>query len=369
MSKKEFDPFSTGEFESMKDKIMAGVEVPESFSAEDYAAEQLEGLGVPGMEQELNALKDDLRNQEAMRRARMGTARSEVSRMGAIEGRLGEIERQEGERIDTINRMIAYKQDQLGSAYGAIEFMINLKQIDFDNGMKLYSTQLDASLNIYKQLRSEFESDRTFDQALIQDQRDHATATLQIYTNLITSGNLTYEGLDSSTKTQLKKLEVQSGLGIGFTSNLRMKPGENIKSITQRDDADGYTYANILTVQPDGSLKLTKQRLGKFYVAPKSAPKGPSASEIQTEKLAQATSKVSQGMSAGQGGDGKVSPTIYNANRSYWDNEGGNVLDFDDKYGGFINDEHYWNVAEKKWGGAQYHVTPSKAPERPEYLD
>ena len=283
MSNTEFDPFSTGEFDTMKGQLLAGVETPEVFSAEQLAASKSELMGVPGMEEELNSLKDELRTQEATRRARVGETRGEVSRMGAIEGRVGEVERQEAERMDTINRMIAYKQDQLNTAYGAIEFMINLKQIDYDNGMRMSSTQLDANISMYKQLRSDFESDRTFEQALIQDQRDHATATLQIYTNLITSGNLTYNSLDRGTKTELKKLEVESGLGIGFTSNLRMTPGENIKSITQRDGSDGYTYADILTVQPDGSLKLTSQRLGSFYRAPR-ASSGTSAADKQTAK-------------------------------------------------------------------------------------
>jgi len=272
MSNTEFDPFSTGEFDTMKGQLLAGVETPEVFSAEQLAASKSELMGVPGMEEELNSLKDELRTQEATRRARVGETRGEVSRMGAIEGRVGEVERQEAERMDTINRMIAYKQDQLNTAYGAIEFMINLKQIDYDNGMRMFSTQLDANISMYKQLRSDFESDRTFEQALIQDQRDHATATLQIYTNLITSGNMTYAGLDSGTKTELKKLEVQSGLGSGFIANLQMTPGADIQSITQSEEADGYTYANILRVDAGGNITVEKKRLGRFYVAPKSAP-------------------------------------------------------------------------------------------------
>jgi len=161
--------------------------------------------------------------------------------------------------------------------------MINLKQIDYDNGMRMFSTQLDANISMYKQLRSDFESDRTFEQALIQDQRDHATATLQIYTNLITSGNLTYNSLDRGTKTELKKLEVESGLGIGFTSNLRMTPGADIQSITQSEDADGYTYANIIRVDANGNITVEKKRLGRFYVAPK-APSGPSAYTVQKDQ-------------------------------------------------------------------------------------
>ena len=264
LSSTEFDPFATGEFENLQDQIMAGVEMPETFSAEQYAMTQSELTGVPGMEEELNALKNDLRTQEAIKRSRVVTAEGRASSMGAIEGRIGEIERQEMDRIDYINRMIAYKQDQLNTAYGAIQFVIDLKQIDFNNAMTLYSTQLDANLSMYKQLRSEFESDRTFEQQLIQDQRDHATATLQIYTNLVTSGNLTYSNLDSGTRTELKKLEVQSGLGIGFLSNLKMTPGEDIKSITQRQGRDGYMYADILRVNADGSLTTTSQRLGTY---------------------------------------------------------------------------------------------------------
>ena len=264
MEDTEFDPFSTGDFDELEEQIMAGVETPELFNAEEEALTKSELLGVPGMEEELNALKDDLRIQEAIRRSRKATAEGRASSMGAIEGRVGEIERQEMDRIDHINRMIAYKQDQLNTAYGAIQFMIDLKQIDFNNAMTLYGTQLDANLSIYKQLRSEFESDRTFEQQLIQDQRDNATATLQIYTNLITSGNMTYGELDKGTKAELKKLEVQSGLGIGFLSNLKIAPGENIKSITQRQGRDGYMYVDILKVNADGSLTTTSKRLGTY---------------------------------------------------------------------------------------------------------
>ena len=358
----DFDPFSTGEFDELKGSIMAGVEAPEAFSAVDLASSKSEALGVPGMEEDLNILKNDLRTEEAIRRSRLDTTRGEASRQGAIEGRVGEVERQEMERLEDINRLIAYKQDQLNTAYGAIEFAINLTQMDWDNAMTLYSTQLDANLSMYKQLRGEFESDRTFEQQAIADQRDHATATLQIYTNLITSGNMEYNSLDSGTKTEIKKLEVQSGLGSGFTANLQMTPGANIKSITQRQGNDGYTYADVLTVNPDGSMQVTSEKLGKYYKAPTGGGGGGGLTYSQTEdqKVQQLGSLVGDALSSATGSDGRVSPIAYNRERSFYVSEGGSGSDFDKEYAGFINGEHYWNVKSGLWSGVNYQtsITP-----------
>jgi hypothetical protein len=68
-----------------------------------------EQMGVAENESLLNDLKAQLEEQYATRRTRTQTAEGGQVSMGVIAGRVGEIERQENERIDAIGRPFEFK--------------------------------------------------------------------------------------------------------------------------------------------------------------------------------------------------------------------------------------------------------------------
>ena len=61
-----------------------------------------------------------------------------------------------------------------------------------------------------------------------------AQANLQIYTNAITAGNLSYAGMSGDQKLMISKLEAQSGLPVGFIGNLQMSPQDRLLSINDK---------------------------------------------------------------------------------------------------------------------------------------
>lgn len=242
----------------------ANATAPVAPNLEQTYSELRQSMGVSTLETEINDLKALQREQEAIKRERIAATRGEVSRQDAIEGRVGQIERQENERIDALNRDIAYKVDFINSAMNTIDKLMTFKQMDFQNAKDLWETNVQTSLALYKQFRSDYEFDKTFEEQQKQNAIDNATANLNMYVKLITEGNLTYAGLDATTKAEINQLELTSGLGIGFVSKLKMTPGANIKDIIQRVDPNtGIKYADVLYVQPDGSIKIKTQKLGK----------------------------------------------------------------------------------------------------------
>jgi len=64
-----------------------------------------------------------------------------------------------------------------------------------------------------------------------------------------------------------------------------------------------------------------------------------------------------------QGKDSYVSPTDWNAMRSYYIKAGGSGKDFDEEYGYLINPTHYWNQKDGIWKDVKYQTT--YVPDRP----
>jgi len=222
------------------------------------------------MEQNLNLLKSELRDAEARMRERSQEQEGGRVSLGVIAGRVSEIERQEMVRIDMLNRQIQRETDTINSAYGIIDTYVELENTDYTNAANAYQAAFENNMAINAAYRKAYESKRDFEQQLIERDQDMAVANLQIYADMIVSGSMTWTGMSSAQKTAIHKLEVKSGLGYGFISKLKMPPGSDIMSITNRTDQSGMQWADIVYVNPDGSTRVEHQKLGQEYIAPKS---------------------------------------------------------------------------------------------------
>lgn len=251
--------------------------IPEAPSLVDLYEKKREEYGIEDLEAQINDLKGEEDEIHARLRQRRHAEEGKPVAMGVMAGRVSEVERQERENLDFVQRQMARKVDQVQAAYGAVEMIVNLTNTDFQNAMSVYNTQFKTKMAIYEQFRAVKKEE--LDE--YHRQQEVARANLEIYTKLITDGNMTYDTLPTKAKLQIAKMEIQSGLGIGFVKKLRMKPGEDIKSITTRVDAGGNKYADIMRVSPDGKLTVEHQYLGKEWVA--SQHKAPSKPKKQTE--------------------------------------------------------------------------------------
>lgn len=255
--------------------------IPEAPSMVDTFGELRDEYGLADMEAGLNTLKAEQEETEAIMRQRKTSEEGKRVGLGVIAGRVSEVERQEMDRLDFIGRQISRKTDQINSAYNVIGMVMDLTQTDYNNAMTTYQAQFGQIMAVHDAMVQErafqygvYKDEREFEQHLIERDQDMAMANLQIYTEMITSGSMDWGGMSETVKTEIHKLEIKSGLGFGFVSGLKMPPGSNIKSVTKRQDQSGMEWADVIYVNPDGSISVESKQLGQGYVTPRAASGG-----------------------------------------------------------------------------------------------
>lgn len=237
---------------------------PTAPKLQDTYNELREQYGVDVIEKDLAALKDYERQVQARRRLRTGQERDQRVGMGVISGRVNEIEQQENEEIDFVNRQIQTKVEQVNSAYQVIDLMVKFGQMDFDNAMTSYNTMLNKTLKTYELFNEKFQDTRDFNQRLIEKKQEHAMANVQIYMDMIRNGNIFYDKMSTEEKTNLAKLEVQSGLGIGFIQKMNMDPDKQKQIIGKRvDPGNGNEYVQYMVTDRNGNRKIEDMFLGQ----------------------------------------------------------------------------------------------------------
>lgn len=209
--------------EQISAQIEPDIAQPEPINRVETFEQMREEYGLPALETQLNDLKSQLRDEYAVRRQRTQAAEGEPVALGVIGGRVSEIERQEAERIDTINREIAFLTDQISTAYGVMDTYINLMGMDYQDAYQRYQDEYDKNLQIYKLVDEE-----------LDERKASARANLQTFANAIMSGNLSYGQLSQDQKLSINKLELQSGLPVGFVSSLRMSPSDQLLSVNDK---------------------------------------------------------------------------------------------------------------------------------------
>jgi hypothetical protein len=107
--------------------------------------------------------------------------------------------------------------DELNTRYNIIKTMIDYMGLDYNDAVAAYDREYSQNLQIYQQIVTED-----------NEAKASARANLTTMANLITSGNMNFNQLDSSQRLMINKLEVQAGLPIGFTSSLQMSPEDKI---------------------------------------------------------------------------------------------------------------------------------------------
>lgn len=306
--------------ESIVQQIQPDQAAPEPLNRVQEFENLREQYGVADLETNLTDLKAEQEALIAEKRRRTQAEEGKTVPLGVIGGRVSEIERQENERLDVINRTINTVTDQLQTSYGVIETYINLSGLDYQDAVSAYDREFNQNLQIYKLVDEE-----------LDQQQSNARANLQIYANAIISGNIDYNSLSSDQKAFVSKLEVQSGLPIGFTASLKAdNAGGKVLSTSTRESG-GQKYADVVMQMPDGSMKVVTQSLG--------AVSGSGSSKTtESELLRTASRDMTLTLSSKSGGDGYVSPTTWNVASKAWTAETGeNQEDFAKKFGSYVN--------------------------------
>lgn len=268
-------------------KLKPNIDKPNPPSLVDIYDQLRKDFNLDGLEQSLNSLEaqrveveDRLRQRADFQRSQKGVS------LSVIGGRVGEVERQERENLYLIDRQTQTLNNQYNTANNVIQLYTQLFETDYQNARQFYTDAFQQNLALYQEVEGKRRFEKQFKEDVKRDKRDFneskrrfdieqknqeqtfARANLQIYMDMFTNGNMTYDKLSNKQKRQINKLEIQAGLPAGFMSTVKMTPGANIKHIGTRVGADGNQYVDMLVLNPDGTYSTQSQFLGSVYRAP-----------------------------------------------------------------------------------------------------
>lgn len=247
----------------------------------DYQG-QLAGLrsryNVQQDEQGLQALDDEAMAIENDLVARRNAARSQPVAMGVIAGRVGEIEKQQMERLNQVNRdrqylanSLAQKQSIIGSMMDAYGADYKAAQDDFDSK---YNHAMDA-INMFRQIKKDETDEKAamanaalaqkkFEEEKTQKRKDDASAKLKVIYDAIGDGTMDPNLIKNPAMAlQMAQLEIQSGYPIGtFTGMMSKNPDKKIQSTVESINEKGEKILSFVMTDRNGTPTVVQKNLG-----------------------------------------------------------------------------------------------------------
>ncbi len=311
----------------ISNSIFGGEKRAEAPSMLESFTKYREQYGVDELETGLSELQKQAQLIQDRNRARRLAEEEKGVPMNVIEGRKGEIDKQDQLALDTINREIKYTSDLINTKLNIVNNLMNFKKLDYEFAKNDYDTTFNQSIslmNVAKGIKEEEKSEE-------EKKTDNARANLQIMYNAVLGGGADFSSIDPEQKTLITKLEMQAGLPVGFYQTLQNK---NIKgdilSTTTRE-AGGVKYADIITRNQDGSMSVKSIKVG----ASSSGSGGGNLSS--SEQLSEARKIVGPQLQSQRGPDNFVTIEAYNKGKDAWINAGFGADDYDKSFKSYLN--------------------------------
>lgn len=307
--------------EELKAQLTPTTPLPDALNRAKRFDELRTQYGVSALEEGLNGLKAEQEALIAENRQRVNAQRGQGVAGNVVAGRIGEVERQTQERLDYIGRQISRATDELSTKYNVINLYMGFENLDYQDAVQRYEQEYTRNVQIYemiagqqKQARSEFEYDQ-----------QAARANLQIYANAITSGNLNAGSMSDDQKLMLNKLEVQSGLPIGFVSSLNLSPKDRLININEKT-------GEALVVGENGGFQVIQTGFSSG-----AGTGGGSAKVGSNEYNANIRSTMSSKLSQIANSYGHISPEQWRGALNAYVQDGGTREDFIKNFGQFAD--------------------------------
>ncbi|EKE25867.1 MAG: hypothetical protein ACD_5C00016G0016 [uncultured bacterium] len=300
------------------------IKAPDAPNFADTFSDLRAGAGVSELEDEMNTLNAQAEEIAAGFRTTKANEEGKYVMTNVAEGRVSQEERAANERLDAVNRRINTITNQLNTAYKVIDMTMTYKGMDYNAAVATYNTQFSNHIQAINLVKGIDDSIKTEQQREI----DNARANLQIVSNNLANSTEGWSGLSKSQKNTIAKLEAQAGLPQGTFANIAVKnPGGEIITTKSWQDGSGKEYVSVVTRQKDGSLKTNNMYVGQG--------KAPSSDNNNSDTRTQtAIDKVTTAFDSLKGGDGKVSPEVWNDFRKLWT---GSTSDFDSRFSSYVN--------------------------------
>lgn len=252
-----YDPLEDGSVDKfMEENLGMTGSMPEAPKYVDMYKDMKEQFGVDELEQSMNWYKDMIRREELLLNQQKNYQREQPVRLGVIEGRVDKATRDRQEQMQWYGNELSRVSDMAQSAYGQIQMIMQLTQMDYETAKDTYQTEFNNRMSVYKTLSDQFNADRAF-----------ASTQWSMMASYISKGQTSWDKFTPEQKAQIAKYEVQMGMPIGFMSKLQMEAGANIISTTQRVAQNGSTYTDIVYKDLDGAIKTKSVYTGKTRIA------------------------------------------------------------------------------------------------------
>lgn len=302
----------------LKTELAPSVERPELIDRAGKFEELRKEQGLEALEQTLVEIKAEEEKVYATLRQRKALAEGKPVATGVIAGRVGEIEKQERENLDFVQRRKSRVIDELNMKYNVVNTYMNFFGLDYQDAVKRYDTEFSQNVDMYKIVTGR--QDAALDQ--YNKDRANASANLTMIMNAASAGNIDYASMSEDQKVMISKLEAQAGMPLGTMSSIRKDPDADILFTTSDNGVTQVGFRNA-----DGTIRVEKYG---------TSTKKPTEKQERVE----AFSDMARTLNELGGGDKLVSPQEWKSTRSAWIKEGFDARDFDEAFRGEHVDEN-----------------------------
>lgn len=249
---------STAELiQQYKDLLPSATDRPDRPNLLQTYQDMAEQYGLTGLQEELNQLKAQEDDIVAQRRIRQQANRNDPVAMDVIQGRASEIDYQENERLDFVQRQKARKVDEINMVMGTVTMLMDLTQKDYANAVADFDSRFSQALQTINLF-----------QTIQRDQRDeywkyvqNAQAVAKVNLDLIREGGLDYNRMSPDQRLQLDQVAIAAGFGAGFFASVKVDPKANLIATTAM--ADGRVQ--LVYSNPDGTIRTEIQGVADPY--------------------------------------------------------------------------------------------------------
>jgi len=230
-------------------------------SLQEEFTEQRAALGVGELEGSLSQIDADIAKLDADMASLLPEEENRRVSVRQIRRRQSEEELQfNRQRRDLVAERNSIA-NQLNMKYGVLNTMVSLAGKDIDNAQQDYQAEFNRAIQMINLTQGIEDTAKTD----AQRKTDNARANVQIMSNLLKSGNLNFDDLDEATRLDLKNMEIQAGLPIGFTEFVNEVIEEPITSfLQQHTDDHGNRIQPVGIINADGTFSVQNINLGQI---------------------------------------------------------------------------------------------------------
>ena len=292
-------------------------------------------LALGELETELSTLDSELAQLDADYSSTVEGTEQQRAPMGSIRRNLSETQLQYNrKRRDMVAERDSVARE-LNTKYSILNTMVSLAGQDIDNAQQDYQNKFNRNVQMINLLKGVEQEEKT-DQ---ERKTDNARANVQIMTNLLKEGNIDYANLDASTLLDIKNMEIQAGLPVGFTSFVNKTVDEPVVSfLTPFTNEQGNRIQPVGVKNADGTFSVKNINLG-----------GIADKDTQTEstKTQDYNASMWKQLDSVAGSNGYISVENYKKARSAWGATGLSSADFDKRFASFRNpDDDYYDIVK-----------------------